>query len=422
MHLIVQFRRRVVVAIDVPANACAAQQVEIVRPRQQSAVVDLWHAGSEELEGARNQIFVVTRAEGIVKGAIDLVKIEVAGRGAGGLAARALAALVNRFDEGVDLFGRKQAGQLVLLISGRADIEHADSIVRVEHRDGVARADFEPAFEMAGIAPVQRVQDKRRQREVVDPIGLLCDFDLFLIMRMDFDQHFDFAGVGLRLQFRDEIERFGNHEGTCAGLLDRVADGVQTNDANARVLKLIENTHQVVPARGMANVDVDLPGSEGGPEQMLGAVSEACLCKGKAGARAIDAEQVRLAHAFGENAAESQKHSGEGRIFASLLEIQELWRAVGDVVDDEIGHDLHMAAERANVVPGAEARVDLRVIDGIEARIGAVDRPEEGQQVNATEQPGERPVQQTLKLTQAAAGEAIDIRNQLDLVLHVPSR
>ncbi len=130
---------------------------------------------------------------------------------------------------------------------------------------------------------------------------------------------------------------------------------------------------------------------------MLGAVSEACLCKRQAGARAIDAKQVRLAHAFGKTRPSVRNIPAKRRIFASLLEIQELWRAVGDVVDDEIRHDLHMAAEKANVVPGAEARVDLRVIDGIEAGIGAVDRPEEWQQMNATEQAAERPVQQIVE-------------------------
>ena len=112
LQLIVQFGGRVVVAIDVAADAGAAQQVEIVRSRQQTGVIDLRHAGREELKGARNQIFVVACAEGIVKSAIDLVQIEIAGRGAGGLAARALAAFVNRFHEGIDLFGR-QAGREV---------------------------------------------------------------------------------------------------------------------------------------------------------------------------------------------------------------------------------------------------------------------------------------------------------------------
>ena len=90
---------------------------------------------------------------------------------------------------------------------------------------------------------------------------------------------------------------------------------------------------------------------------MLGMVGEARLCKRKAGARAIDAEQIGLARPFGKDAAQRQKHSGEGRSVAPLVEIEKLRRAGRNMVDDEIGHDLHIAAERANVVPGAEARV-----------------------------------------------------------------
>ena len=46
---------------------------------------------------------------------------------------------------------------------------------------------------------------------------------------------------------------------------------------------------------------------------------------------------------------------------------------------DEVGHDVHYTAQRPNVIPGAEPLIDLRVIDGIEAGIGAIDRPEERQ-------------------------------------------
>ena len=145
------------------------------------------------------------------------------------------------------------------------------------------------------------------------------DFDLILIVRVDFNQHFDPARIGLAPEFRDEIERFGNHEATGARLLDGVADRVQANDANAGILKLIENPRQVIPARRMTNIDVDLLGRESGPEKMLGSVGEARLCKRKAGARAIDAEQFGLARAVGEDAAQCQKHSGERRFFAALV-------------------------------------------------------------------------------------------------------
>ena len=75
-------------------------------------------------------------------------------------------------------------------------------------------------------------------------------------------------------------------------------------------------------------------------------------------------------------------------------------------------------ASVAHVVPGAEPRIDLGVIDRVEARVGAVDRMEERQQVNAAERLAQRPVEQALQIAERAAGEAIDVGDELRLVLH----
>ena len=73
----------------------------------------------------------------------------------------------------------------------------------------------------------------------------------------------------------------------------------------------------------------------------------------------------------------------------------------------------------AHVVPRAQLWIYLGVIDWIEAGIGAIDRPKEGQQMNAAEQSSQRPViEQRLKLAKAAARKTIDVSDELDLVLH----
>jgi hypothetical protein len=136
----------------------------------------------------------------------------------------------------------------------------------------------------------------------------------------------------------------------------------------------------------------------------------------------MDAEQVRLGRAVGKDAARGEKHPGERRVFAVLVKVEKLRRANGDVIDDEIGHDLDVAAEGANVVPGTEPCINLRVIDGIEAGIGSVNWAEERQQMNAAKQSGERAIEKLMKFAQTAPGETIYIRSQLDLVPHLPSR
>ena len=74
--------------------------------------------------------------------------------------------------------------------------------------------------------------------------------------------------------------------------------------------------------------------------------------------------------------------------------------------------------ERRDVVPRAEPSIDLRVVDRIEAGVGAVDRMEERQHVDAAERAGERTVEQPLQIAERAAREAIDVGDQLRLILH----
>ena len=88
------------------------------------------------------------------------------------------------------------------------------------------------------------------------------------------------------------------------------------------------------------------------------------------------------------------------------------------MVDDQVSHHVHAARDGADVRPAAEARVDTRVVDRIEARVGAVDGIEERQQVHAAEQVLQRPGEQRVELGEPAAGEPIHVSDQLDLVLH----
>ena len=64
------------------------------------------------------------------------------------------------------------------------------------------------------------------------------------------------------------------------------------------------------------------------------------------------------------------------------------------MVDDEVGDDAAALRQRGDVAPRAQPGVDLEVIDRVEARVRAVEGSVEGQQVDAAEEAGERPVQQ----------------------------
>ena len=56
------------------------------------------------------------------------------------------------------------------------------------------------------------------------------------------------------------------------------------------------------------------------------------------------------------------------------------------------------AGERPHIVPGAQPRIDLRVVDRIEAGIGAVDRMEEREHVHAAERALQRAAKQLAQI------------------------
>jgi hypothetical protein len=50
IHLIFYLGLSVVAAVNVAADACALQQVHVIRTGQQTHIVDLWYAWSKELD------------------------------------------------------------------------------------------------------------------------------------------------------------------------------------------------------------------------------------------------------------------------------------------------------------------------------------------------------------------------------------
>ena len=106
------------------------------------------------------------------------------------------------------------------------------------------------------------------------------------------------------------------------------------------------------------------------------------------------------------------------RGLAVCNEIAKLRRVGRQVVDDHVGHHVDVAGERLDVRPVAQPRVDAGVVGGVESGVGAVDRIEEGQQVHAAEHAVQRAGKQRLQVSQRAAAEAVNVGDQLNLVLH----
>ena len=74
------------------------------------------------------------------------------------------------------------------------------------------------------------------------------------------------------------------------------------------------------------------------------------------------------------------------------------------MIDNQIRHQILAAGKFAHIIPGTQSWIGLRVIDRIEACVGAVDRAVEGQQMRTPEQPPERSLEQVLERERTPGG------------------
>ena len=65
--------------------------------------------------------------------------------------------------------------------------------------------------------------------------------------------------------------------------------------------------------------------------------------------------------------------------------VQELRRAAGYVIDDEVRHDFDVLIQHAHVIPRSKPRIDSRVVDRVETRIRAIDWKEKRKQMDTAE-------------------------------------
>ena len=412
----------VAVAVDVAAGARAAQQRHVVATCQQPDVVHLRHTGDKELDHAGQQVRRLVACKRIQVGAVDLVEVQIVRRRTGGGKAAAAGVGMNRLHQPVEFGGQQQPGTVLGVGIGRvgADVDDADAIMGVEHGDGVVRAAGQPARQRPGGLEDQGVQHQRRQREVVDPIDMAGDLDLLLVVGVQLDQHLQAQGVGPGRDLGNEVEGFGQHEATRPGALDGIAHGVQAHLADAVGGQRLENAFEVGPPLGMLDIDVELLRRERGPQDLCLAIGQAGRRQRQSGPRAVDRQQLALMGAGGKHHAQRQKQAGIGRGAAVGKVVQKLRRFGRDVVDDHIGHDLQLRGECCDVAPLAQSRIDLGVVDRIEARIGAVDRQVERQQMNATKNAGQQAAgtEQLGQLVQRSTAESVDVGDELDGVVH----
>ena len=403
-------------AVDVAAVVGAAQQFHVVAAGERAHVVDLRHARQEELHGAGGQVVLVVAAEGRVVRGVDLVEVEVGRGGTGGGLGFAVGVGMDGVDQVVDVLVGHEALEGAVELVG-ADVDHADAIVRIEHGDGVVRADLGPVGHGFDVTGEQRVQKQRRQGEIVDAVHLGGDLHLLLVIAVNLDEDFKAALDALLAQTGDELKGLGGHEAAGAGFLGAVAHGVETDVAHVAGGHLIEDGHQVFPALGGISVDVHLLRGEADPYQ-TGLAAEVVVGERQARARAVDAGQVFFGSAVREDGAHGQEHRVVLGVLAVLQHVLELGGFPAHVVDDGVDHDVVGCGEFGDVIPRAEARVDLGVVDRVEACIRTIERSEERQDMHAVIHAVEAGAQDVGHRAKSAIAETIGVCDELHFVFH----
>ena len=88
------------------------------------------------------------------------------------------------------------------------------------------------------------------------------------------------------------------------------------------------------------------------------------------------------------------------------------------MVYDQVRHDFDISTQSAYVSPCAKSGIDLGVVYWVKPCIRPVDRKEERQQVNSSEDSFQGATQKRIQLSQGSASKPVHIRNQLNLVFH----
>jgi hypothetical protein len=205
-----------------------------------------------------------------------------------------------------------------------ADVDDADAVMRVEHGDGVGGALPGPGLQRLGSAEEQRMQHQRRQREVVHPVHPLRDLDLLAVVAVHLHQHLQPQAAGDAGEFINEGEGLGHHEAAVAWLLDGVAHRVAAHHRHAGLRQLPQDGQQVGLALRVVDVDVDLLGGEGGPQDAALAIGQGDEGERRARPRPVDGQQVFLGRTVREHRVHRQEQAVVGRCAALGGKVLEL--------------------------------------------------------------------------------------------------
>ena len=234
---------------------------------------------------------------------------------------------------------------------------------------------------------------------------------------MHFDENLETTLDALFAQAGDQLEGLRGHEAAGAGLFGAVADGVETDVAHMRGCHLVENRHEVFPTLVGVGVDVDLLRGEAHPHQ-TGLACKLVVGERQTRTRTVNAGQILFGGAVREDGAHGQEH----RVVLGFLtvgeHVLELLGFPAHVVDDGVDHDVVGRGKLGDIVPVAEPRIDLGVVDRVKTRVGAIERGEKRQDMHAVVHAVEAGAQDIGHRLDGAVAQTVSISDELHFVLH----
>ena len=134
--------------------------------------------------------------------------------------------------------------------------------------------------------------------------------------------------------------------------------------------------------------------------------------------RTVNAGQIFFGGAVREDGAHGQEH----RVVLGFLtvgeHVLELLGFPAHVVDDGVDHDVVGRGKLGDIVPVAETRIDLGVVDRVKTRVGAIERGEKRQDMHAVVHAVEAGAQDIGHRLDGAVAQTVSISDELHFVLH----
>src|SRR5450631_667396 len=190
---------------------------------------------------------------------------------------------------------------------------------------------------------------------------------------MHFDQHFDTKFASIGRDFPYTIKCLWKHKTAGSRFFDSIADGIEAHHCHAVIGQCREYPLQVTFPKWMTHIDIQLMLCESRPERHAFTVLQRYVDERFSGPRTIDGSQVIGSHSAREDRLASQKHPTKSRCRPMPEIVQELARAIRDMIDDDVRHHTYLPRQFLDVPPIPQARIHLCMVDGVEPGVRTVD-------------------------------------------------